>query len=179
MTERELNNFLRDTVESLGTRNTSGKFITERNIKKGEFQHSDNKRKFIKKDNRTEQQRIANADCILLEYILVEEGLVLPPTHKLHDFGVDIYRIDNKDLQGPYYWPTMANIEWMEEGIASGRLTHFMFTRMHRPYEGIPLKADDPVRFEYLKLVPARTVLDNLEDYRKKDGTIVKRYRVL
>jgi hypothetical protein len=179
MTERELSDHLRDLVESIGIRETTSKFISERDIKAIEFQHADNKRKFAKKDTRTEQQRIVNADCILLEYILVEEELVLPPTDKLHDFGVDIYRIDNKDLSGPYYWPTMANIDWMQRGIDSGDLTHFMFTRMHRPINGAPLKTGDNVKIDFLKVVNAQLVLDNLEEYRKKDGTIVKRYRVL
>ena len=92
---------------------------------------------------------------------------------------MDIYRIDNKDCQGPYYYPKMANIKWMKDGIESGDLTHFMFTRMYRPIEGKPLEAGDKVKFDFLKLVNAKFVLDNLEDYRKKDGSIVKRFRVL
>lgn len=179
MTERELSDHCRDLVESLGTRETSKVFITERNIKRDEFRHSDNKRKFAIKDQRSEEKRLANADCILLETILVEEGKVLAPYHKLHDFRVDVYKIDNKDLQGPYYYPKMANIEWMNKGVESGDLTHFMFTRMYRPIEGKPLESGDKVKFDFLKLINAKFVLDNLEDYRKKDGSIVKRFRVL
>ena len=67
----------------------------------------------------------------------------------------------------------------MKDGIESGDLTHFMFTRMYRPVEGKPLEAGDKVKFDFLKLVNAKFVLDNLEDYRKKDGSIVKRFRVL
>lgn len=179
MTERELSDHLRDLVESLGTRETSPTFITERDIKRDEFRDSDNRRKFAVKKERSEQKRLADADCILLETILVEEGKVLAPYHKLHDFGVYTYRIDNKDLQGPYYYPKIANIEWMRNGIESGDLTHFMFTRMYRPIKDKPLQAGDKVKFDFLKLVSAKIVLDNLEDYRKKDGSIGKRFRVL
>lgn len=179
MTERELSDHCRDLVESLGTRETSHVFITERNIKTDEFRDSDNRRKFAIKDQRSEEKRLANADCILLETILIEEGKVQAPYDKLHDFIVNVYRIDNKDLQGPYYYPKMANIKWLIKGVKSGDLTHFMFTRMHRPVKDKPLEAGDKVKFDFLKLVNAKFVLDNLEDYRKKDGSIVKRFRVL
>lgn len=179
MTERELSDHCRDLVESLGTRDTSETFIIERDIKRDEFRHSDDKRKFAIKNERSEEKRLADADCILLETILVEEGKVLAPYHKLHDFGVDTYRIDNKDLQGSYYYPKMANIKWMNDGVKSGDLTHFMFTRMHRPVKDKPLEAGNKVKFDFLKLVNAKFVLDNLEDYRKKDGSIVKRFCVL
>jgi hypothetical protein len=179
MTERELSDHCRDLVESIGTRETSPTFITERNIKTDEFRDSDNRRKFAVKKERSEEKRLVNADCILLETILVEEGKVLAPYDKLHDFGVDTYRIDNKDLQSAYYYPKMANIKWMKNGTESGDLTHFMFTRMYRPIEGKPLEAGDKVKFDFLKLVNAKFVLDNLEDYRKKDGSIVKRFCVL
>jgi hypothetical protein len=177
MTERELNNHLRDLVESLGTRETSRTFIIERDIKRQEFQVSDNKRNL--QDDRKEKKRLADADCIFLETLLIEEGLVLPSKDKLHDFGVDVYLIDNKDIQGDHYYPKMKNIKWMEDGVASGKLTHFMFTRMYRPIKEEPLNAGDKVKFDFLKLVNAKFVFANLEDYEKKDGTIVKRYRVL
>ena len=179
MTERELSDYLRDLVESLGTIEITSKFITERNLKKSEFQHSDNNRKFAKKNDRNEETRLVNADCILLETLLIQEGKVLPPTNMLNDFGVNIYRIDNKDLQGPYYYPKMTNINWMQDGITSCDLTHLMFTRMYRPVKNKPLKAGDKVKFEFLKLINAKIVFDNLEDYIKEDGKVVKRYRVL
>ena len=61
MTERELSDHCRDLVESLGTREASQTFITERNIKRDEFRQSDNKRKFAVKDRRSEEKRLANA----------------------------------------------------------------------------------------------------------------------
>jgi hypothetical protein len=179
LTERELDNHLRDLVESLGIRNTTDNFIIERDNKRQQFQATDNQEHLTDPDK--EKKRLAHADCIFLETILIEEGLVLPSTDILHDFGVDDYNyvIDNKDIQGNYYYPKIKNIKWMEDGIASGKLTHLMFTRMYRPIKETPLKAGDPVKIDYLKLVNAKFVFDNLEDYKKQDGSIVKRFRVL
>lgn len=177
MTERELDNYLREEINALQNVLTDKNFLNERNIKKVEFEESDRRRN--KLHTRTDKTRFVNADCIFLEYLLYINGKVLAPIDKLHDFRIDKYAPDIKIISGAYFWPTVENIDWMEKGIASGMLTHFVFAKMHRPVKDEILKLDDKVSFEYIKLVPARVVLDNLEDYTTKDGRQTKRYRVL
>lgn len=174
MTERDLEQYLRDAVNSLQNQIVTLEFETERNEKKIQFEETDAKRG--KKHTRTDEQRFMHADCLLLEYLLVDDKNILPPIDKLHDFRIDKYAIDAKCISGPYFWPTVENIEWMYDGISRGLLTHFLFHTKHGPNR--ILKEGDSVSFNFVKLVRAKDVLDNLEDYTTKDGRLTKRYYV-
>jgi hypothetical protein len=175
MTELELEQHLRIAVNSLQNQFVTLAFEIERNQKKIQFEETDARRG--KKQTRTDEQRFMHADCLLLEYLLVDNKTILEPIDILHDFRIDKYAIDAKCISGPYFWPTVENIKWMRDGIRKGLLTHFLFHTKHGPNR--ILKEGDSVSFNFVKLVRAQDVLDNLEDYTTKDGRETKRYRVL
>ena len=174
MTELELEQYLRTAINSLQNQIVTSEFEAERNDKKIQFEKTDIRRG--KQQTRTDEQRFMHADCLLLEYLLVDNKNVLPPIDILHDFLIDKYAIDTKCISGPYFWPTVENIKWMSDGIRKGLLTHFLFHTKHGP-ERI-LKEGDSVSFNFVKLVRAQDVLDNLENYTTKNGRKTKRYRV-
>ncbi len=174
MTERELDQYLRTAVNSLQNQIVTSDFETERNEKKIQFEETDARRG--KLQTRTDVERFMHADCLLLEYLLVDNQNVLAPIDILHDFRIDKYAIDAKCISGPFFWPTLENIKWMRNGIRDGLLTHFLFHTKHGPNR--ILKEGDSVSFNFVKLVRAQEVLDNLQDYTTKDGRQTKRYRV-
>jgi len=175
MNERELFVYLKDVIEDL-PKEVTADFIIERDIKKTEFEIADSRRSFD--NSRTDKQRTMNADCIFLEYLMIQSKKVLEPTNKLHDYLIDGYAVDNKDVQTPYFYPTVQNESWVNDGIKSKLLTHYLFNKMDRPDHTMPLVVGDKVGFSHIKLVPAKMIGDNLKQYIKKNGQLGKRYFV-
>ena len=177
MTEHELYEYLRNEVNALQNVVVTEDFINERNTKKLEFEESDNKRKSEKDDRRDDKTRFMHADCIFLEYILITTGKVRAAIDKVHDFLLSRYATDIKVVSSPYLYVPPANIPWMQKAILAGLLTHILIVRMFRPNEKKSLIAGDKVSFQFVELVLAQHVLDNLETYITKSGRITKRYR--
>ena len=158
MNIEELNTLLADAVLSIGEVKVDEDFIDFRNKSKDKF----------KANRRDEETRLKNADCLLLEYTLIKNNLVKASTDKVHDICVHNFKIDLKCIESSWYTPKTDNIPWMLEGIKNGLLTHFAFYHMSRPAR--PLKVGDKIRFEYIKVEDAMTVLNNLKLSKFNDG---------
>lgn len=160
MNLHDLNIYLKKSVEELGTIIVDESFIT----------HRDEMRNKFRKNGRLEEQMILNADRLLLEWTLLNKGLVGPSVDKLHDFCLQEYKIDLKCISSKYLNinRAMANkIPWMREGINNNMLTHFAFYKMYGPKRG--LEINDKVTFEFIDCQEAQYVLNNLKK-SKFDG---------
>jgi hypothetical protein len=161
MKMRELDSYLRESVESLGEVIVDQDLIEYRNIQV----------ELLPPDGRTLEERMIDADCTLLEYILIQRKLVEKSYDNVHDFCVHEYKIDVKCVNTKYYnipkEKSRRNIPWMKKAFENNNLTHFAFYHMNRPLR--PLEVDDKITFEYLKLESADHVLKNLQE-SKYDG---------
>jgi len=156
----ELNEYLKDSIDSLKTIRVSKAFI----------EHRDELRNKFRKNGRQEEQMILNADRLLLEWTLINRGLVEESIDKLHDFCLHNYYIDLKCITTKYLninHSMSSKIPWMLEGISKNLLTHFAFYRMHGPARA--LQVNDKVKFEFLDCKEASYVLNNLKK-SKYDG---------
>lgn len=158
MNTETLNDLLKRSVESLGQVEVDQDFIDFRNKFKKKF----------KGNGRDEETRLKNADCLLLEYHLIKNNLVDAPTNEVHDICVQDFKIDLKCIESSWYTPKTDNIPWMLEGVKNGLLTHFAFYHMKRPNR--PLKVEDKVDFEYIKVEDAMAVFNNLKLSKFNDG---------
>lgn len=157
MDTNELNEYLKQSIDSLGTIHVDESFIQYRDELRGKF----------RKNGREEEQMILNADRLLLEWTLIKKGLVQESIDKLHDFCLHDSYIDLKCISSKYLNinHSMSNkIPWMRDGISKNLLTHFAFYKMHGPKRG--LQINDEVKFEFLNCKEASYVLNNLKKSR-------------
>jgi hypothetical protein len=160
MKMRELDSYLRESVESLGEVIVDQDFI----------EYRDAQVELLLPCGRTLEERMIDADYTLLEYTLIQRKLVEKSYDKVHDFCVHEYKIDVKCVNTKYYSipkEKIRNIPWMKKAFENNNLTHFAFYHMNRPLR--PLEVDDKITFEYIKLEGADRVLKNLQE-SKYDG---------
>jgi hypothetical protein len=157
MDTNELNEYLKQCINSFGIIHVDESFI----------QYRDDLRSKFRKNGREEEQMILNADRLLLEWILLKRGLVQESVDKLHDFCLQNYFIDLKCIATKYLNINRAmssKLAWMRDGISKNLLTHFAFYKMHGPKRG--LQVNDEIQFEYLNCIEASHVLNNLKTSR-------------
>lgn len=157
MTTEELDSFLREHINLIGTVKITSDFI----------EYRDDVRSNFRKDSRDDTYRLIHADCLVLEHELLARGYVNEPTNKLHDFCLQNLSIDLKSITSKYFnlsEQASNKIPWWLKGIKNNLLTHFAFYKMNRPSR--PLKENDMVSFEYIKAYDAMYVLNNLKRSR-------------
>lgn len=154
MNTTDLDDFLIEQIDKVNPFTVSKEFIEYRNEMKNSF----------RSNKRTDFKRLMDADCLALEYLLVNSKAVEPPTNKLHDFCLHDLLVDVKCIVNNYYnisEEASSKLPWMLDGIKKGYLTHFSFIRMDRPHR--PLEIGDIVTFSYIKSFEAKDVLNGLK----------------
>jgi len=154
MTIEELNNLLHRYIHNIDSVVVSPDFIDYREFIRSKF----------RMDERDDLHRIMHADCLILERELIHRGYVDEPLDKVHDICVQDSFIDLKCVTGKYFNISekySEKIPWWKAGIKNNILTHFSFYRMNRPSR--PLKVNDIVSFEHIKVYDATYVLSNLK----------------
>jgi len=107
-------------------------------------------------------------DCLLLEYTLLKEGKVEKGYDIIHDFIYEDMRVDVKEVQKYFNVYGRKKIQWWNEGLDEGSLTHFLFVQSDRKS---PLQVGDEVTYYYVGLWPTEDVLDALiPSFKVEDG---------
>jgi hypothetical protein len=128
---------------------------------------NEHKEKF-RAGGRDDRQRLMDADCLITEYALINNGFVNKPENKRHDFIKDNDKVDAKIISSLYFNVPEDKVTWYMENIRSGNLTHFAFYKfVVRP--GAPLKPGDKVLIRLDEVRDAEYVMNKLRP-SNKDG---------
>lgn len=125
------------------------------------IQHRDKMKNKFRANGRDEETRLMAADCLGIEYLLLQKNLVEPPQTIFHDFIYDGARVDVKLITTRYFNIPDDKVVYYMENIRSGQLTHFAFYK-YKENPGRPLKAGDKVEYVLKKVVPAEQVMQDL-----------------
>lgn len=152
----------------------------------------------LRQGNRPYYKFMMDADCLTLEEKLIELEIVDAPLLEHHTKGgacvydarvnlldsvafVDFKCVGqnlNFNLSADKFVKKQnsdtTHMDWLQDGIDRGLLTHYCFYQMHRP-EDRPLQEKDVVKFELINVLNSQHVLDSLQPSRFNGG---KFYRV-
>jgi phage pi2 protein 07 len=124
----------------------------------------------FKSNGRDKNTKLLHADCLIVEYMLIQNGFVLYPENKKHDFILDSFRakVDAKVVDKYFNIPS-DKLAWYIGNINENELTHFAFYKwISRPIR--PLQEGDIVELEFISSKPARDILNNLSISNGKYG---------
>lgn len=182
MTNRELIEIIRSIFDGLGELQITAELIAMRDQKKIELNQGD----------RPDHKFTMDVDCLMLEEWLISLGKVNAPLleHRtqrgacVYDAIINNAFIDFKCVAGNLYYNLSADkfikknnsnstyIDWVQESINLGHLTHYCFYQMHRP-DDRPLIEGDVVKFELINVLNSQYVLNSLIP-SKFDGKFYK-----
>ena len=121
----------------------------------------DHKNKFAA-NGRTEEERLMHADCLIIEYTLLNRKFVVYPENIKHDFIFGNHKTDIKIITSKYFNIPSDKVEWYMGNIRSGDLTDFAFFKFtKRPQR--PLEDSDVVSIKLLEVRNAEEVMNNLQ----------------
>ncbi len=146
-----LSNYLSSIHNQIQTFTVTEDFIAFRNKMKDKFRAG----------KRDQTARLMHADCLCVEYTLLEKNLVEPPESLHHDFIYEDAKVDCKLITSRYFNVPDDKVLYYMENLRKGRLTDFAFYKYKKNPDG-PLKAGDIVEFKFKGVVPAYQVMKNL-----------------
>ena len=113
-------------------------------------------------NGRDENTRTMHADCLIIEYSIVQAALAEESYCK--EFDIELRQFNAKvDIKIVDKWFNVPSdkVEWYVKNIAKGMLSHFAFFQWTvKPTK--PLVVGDKVSFKLLEVRPAREVMENL-----------------
>ena len=116
----------------------------------------------FKAGGRDETTRLMHADCLIVEYSLVQGAMVSAAGCKEHDFIVSDFnaKVDAKIYDKWFNIPT-DKTTWYLKNINEKELTHFAFYQwVNKPIK--PLVVGDVVQVKLVEVSPAKDVMSNL-----------------
>jgi len=116
----------------------------------------------FKAGGRDETTRLMHADCLIVEYSLVQGAMVSPAGGIEHDFiAKDFNAMVDVKIYDKWFNVPSDKVEWYVKNIAKGVLTHFAFYRwVNKPVK--PLVVGDVVQVKLVEVPLARDVMNNL-----------------
>jgi hypothetical protein len=144
--------YLNKCNDFLGNITIDQAFIDYRNQMKWKF----------KANGRDENTRLMHADCLIIEYSLIQAAMASNPNVKEYDIDVNDFnaKVDIKIYDKWFNIPS-DKLEWYKMNIKKGLLTHFGFYRwVNKPTK--PLEVGDVVQVTLTSVVSAEEVLRNL-----------------
>ncbi len=153
-------NYLSSIHKQIETFTVTEDFIAFRNKMKDKFQAG----------KRDETTRLMHADCLCVEYALLEKNLVQPPESIHHDFIYEDSKVDCKLINTRYFSVPGHKVLYYMENLRKRRLTDFAFYK-YKKNPDAPLKVGDVVEFKLISVVPAYEVMEDLvpSQYRRDD----------
>lgn len=111
---------------------------------------------------RTEEKRLMHADCLLIEYTLLDKKFVLRPENIKHDFIYDNHKVDVKIITTQWFNVPADKVAWYMGNIRSRDLTDFAFFKFNeQPMR--PLKVGDKVKIKLCEVRNAEEVMNELK----------------
>lgn len=147
-----LSSYLNKCNDFLGAITIDQAFIDYRNQMKWKF----------KANGRDDNTRLMHADCLIIEYSMIQGGMASNPGGKEADISLDNFnaKVDIKIYDKWFNIPS-DKVEWYMMNIKKGLLTHFAFYRwVNKPLK--PLEVGDVVQTSFTSVVPAEEVLRNV-----------------
>jgi hypothetical protein len=110
-----------------------------------------------------------HADCTILEYLLINNQIVEPPSHRWrHDFKLFGLKLDAKRVYQWFSVPDYKLIQYLES-VKQNELTHFMFWNYNfKPSS--PFKEGDSIGFIFLGLKSVQEVMNELKPSKYNEG---------
>lgn len=153
-------NKLNKVVSEISPFTVDEEFIRYRTIMRDKF----------RANGRSDQKRDLHADCLVVEYNLLNMGMAEPPTSKHNDFIIDgRLKVDSKILSSQSFTIPRDKIGWYRKGINEKELTHFGFFRYDK-VRSIPSKVGTKLNFHLLELVAAEEVMRLLRPSKFDDS---------
>jgi len=118
--------------------------------------------KFKDKKPRTPEEKLMDSDCLLPEFILLQNNVVDRPVHLSHDFRLDGHLVDVKVINAESFTIDEDQRAWFRHGISQNQLTDFAFFSF-KDKRTRPLEAGDTVSFKYKSAARAQHVLNNIK----------------
>lgn len=116
----------------------------------------------FKANGRDENTRLMHADCLIIEYSLIQGAMASDPGGKEYDIDIKDFnaKIDIKIYDKWFNIPS-DKVEWYMMNIRKGLLTHFAFYKwVNKPAK--PLVVGDVVQVNLTSVVSAEEVLKNV-----------------
>mgnify|MGYP003353303387 FL=1 len=116
----------------------------------------------FRSNGRDDTTRLMHADCLIVEYTMVQSGFAEESYCKEFDFEVRKYnaKVDVKIFDKWFNIPS-DKVDWYLNNINKGLLTHFAFYRwVSKPTE--PLEAGNVVQVKLIEVRSAEEVMKNL-----------------
>jgi hypothetical protein len=110
---------------------------------------------------KNDDERLMRADCLLVEYTLLESGLVDFPTDHAHDIIYNGKHIDIKVIQRWFNITDRKKPQWFKDKWKAGLLDSFVFYKYDVP-PNKPLEVGDVVSFNFHSEQPTEYILKNL-----------------
>ena len=145
-------NYLSSIHEEIETFIVDEEFILHRNTMKAKF----------RAHGREDYKRLMHADCLAVEYLLLQKDLVEKPDNIYHDFTIDDAKVDCKIIHNRYFNVPEEKTIYYLENIKRGHLTHFAFYKYYKNPDA-PLKVGDEVHFVLKEVTSADTVMKKLQ----------------
>lgn len=149
--------YLKECNDNIGEITITPEFIEYRNEYKDKFNAN----------GRTNDQRLMHADCLIIEYMFLENEIVTKPETIKYDFGVGDNKIDCKVIKDWFNVPAGYD-NYYTKNIAANQLTHFAFFR-YKTAPTRPLVAGDKISFNLIKVDSAINVLSKLRPSKYPD----------
>jgi hypothetical protein len=149
-----LYNYLQKCNDFLGKITIDQAFIDYRNQMKWKF----------KANGRDENTRLMHADCLILEYAMIQSAFATESYCKEFDYEVRMYnaKVDAK-IFDQWFNISLDKLKWYLMNIEKGLLTHFAFYRwVNKPTK--PLEVGDVVQLELIQVRSAAELMERLED---------------
>ena len=116
----------------------------------------------FRSNGRDENQRLMDADCLIVEYSMVQSAFAEESYCKEFDYEVRTFnaKVDVKIYNKWFNIPS-DKVEWYVGNVNKGLLTHFAFHRwVNKPLK--PLVVGDKVKTDFINVVLAKEVMSNL-----------------
>ena len=124
-------------------------FIQHRNEMKDKFGDWDGERTPIKK--------LMDSDCLIIEYMLLKDGVVDKPENIQHDFILKNFKVDIKVIQ-KWFNISSRNFNRFYTNTINGDLTHFAIYRFVTKHDK-PFEVGDVCEVELIEVNDSRSVL--------------------
>jgi hypothetical protein len=137
-------------------------FLGEITIDKAFIDYRNQMKHKFKANGRDDNTRLMNADCLIIEYSMVQSAFATESYCKEFDFEVRVYnaKVDVKIYDKWFNIPA-DKVEWYLMNIKKGLLSDFAFYRwVNKPLK--PLVVGDVVQVELVEVRNAKEVMQNL-----------------
>lgn len=124
--------------------------------------HRDSMKDRFRASGRDDNTRLMHADCLAVEYNLLDKGLVSEPTSIFHDFIYEGAKVDCKIVTSKYFNVPDDKVIYYMKNIRANDLTHFAFYKWDK-HPDRPLQVGDVVSFKLCEVVDAERVMNKVE----------------